>query len=122
MEKVVLIVEDNELNMKMFNDVLQANSYHTVQTSHGEQAIELVNTEKPDLILMDICLPGISGLEVMDLLKGDENNKDIPIVAISALSMFDDRMKIKSSGCDAYLTKPVSIEDLLGTLLKLLNQ
>jgi two-component system, cell cycle response regulator DivK len=116
MSKQVLIVEDNELNMKLFNDLLEANGYRTIQTRNGVEAIELVRAHRPDLILMDIQLPEVSGLDVIQWLKKDETLKDIPVVAITAFAMKGDEEKIRQSGCEAYLSKPISVVKFLETV------
>jgi two-component system cell cycle response regulator DivK len=116
MPKQVLIVEDNELNMKLFNDLLEANGYRTIQTRNGVEAIELVRTHRPDLVLMDIQLPEVSGLDVIQWLKKDDDLKDIPVIAITAFAMKGDEEKIRQSGCEAYLSKPISVVKFLETV------
>jgi two-component system, cell cycle response regulator DivK len=116
MGKTVMIVEDNELNMKLFNDLLEANGYETVQTRNGIEAIALARAHHPDLILMDIQLPEVSGLEVTKWLKEDENLRDIPIVAITAFAMKGDEERIREGGCEAYLSKPISVVKFLETI------
>ncbi len=116
MKKTVLIVEDNELNMKLFNDLLQAHGYNTLQTAHGIEAMELARAHKPDLILMDIQLPEVSGLEVTRWLKQDEELKSIPVIAVTAFAMKGDEERIREGGCEAYLSKPISIAKFLETV------
>ena len=116
MAKRVLIVEDNELNMKLFNDLLEANGYGTVQTRSGVEAVELARTHRPDLILMDIQLPEVSGLEVIRWIKDDEALRHIPVVAITAFAMKGDEEKIRQGGCEAYLSKPISVVKFLETV------
>lgn len=116
MTKTILIVEDNELNMKLFNDLLESNGYATLCTKSGFEAISLARSHKPDLILMDIQLPEISGLEVTRMLKEDENLRDIPVVAITAFAMKGDEEKILQGGCEAYLSKPISVAKFLETV------
>lgn len=87
MPKTVLIVEDNELNMKLFNDLLEAHGYQTVQTRNGLEALDLARAHRPDLILMDIQLPEVSGLDVTRWLKEDDELKTIPVVAVTAFAM-----------------------------------
>ena len=116
MPKSVLIVEDNELNMKLFNDLLEANGYTTVQTRSGVEAVELAKTHRPDLILMDIQLPEVSGLEVIRWIKDDESLKAIPVIAITAFAMKGDEEKIRQGGCEAYLSKPISVVKFLETV------
>lgn len=108
MAKTVMIVEDNELNAKMFGDLLQARGYDTVAVKDGRLAFEAVRTSRPDLILMDIQLPGISGLDVARAVKADAALKATPIIAVTAFAMAGDEQAILNGGCDAYLAKPVS--------------
>ena len=116
MAKRVLIVEDNELNMKLFNDLLEANGYGTIQTRSGVEAVELTRTHRPDLILMDIQLPEVSGLEVIRWIKDDEALRHIPVIAITAFAMKGDEEKIRQGGCEAYLSKPISVVKFLKTV------
>jgi two-component system cell cycle response regulator DivK len=116
MTKTVLIVEDNELNMKLFNDLLEANGYRTLQSRNGVAAVELARAHKPDLILMDIQLPEVSGLEVTTWLKKDEDLRSIPVIAITAFAMKGDEEKIRARGCEAYLSKPISVKTFLETV------
>jgi two-component system cell cycle response regulator DivK len=112
----VLIVEDNELNMKLFNDLLEAHGYATIQTKSGVEAVELARRYRPNLILMDIQLPEVSGLEVTQWLKDDDELRSIPIVAITAFAMKGDEEKIRQGGCEAYLSKPISVVKFLETV------
>lgn len=121
MPKTILIVEDNDLNMKLFNDLLQANGYNTVQTKSGKEALQLTREHRPDLIIMDIQLPEISGLEVTKRLKADDELKDIPIVAVTAFAMKGDEEKIRNGGCDAYIAKPISVSNFLETIAEFLD-
>ena len=116
MPKTVLIVEDNELNMKLFNDLLEAHGYATIQTKSGVEAVELARRHRPNLILMDIQLPEVSGLEVTQWLKDDDELRSIPIVAITAFAMKGDEEKIRQGGCEAYLSKPISVVKFLETV------
>ncbi len=121
MPKTILIVEDNELNMKLFNDLLQASGYNTVQTKDGKEALKLARDHHPDLILMDIQLPEISGLEVIKIIKADEELQDIPVVAVTAFAMKGDEEKIREGGCEGYIAKPISVPTFLETIAKLLG-
>lgn len=121
MAKTVLIVEDNELNMKLFNDLLQAHGYHTVQTMDGREVLKLAREKRPDLILMDIQLPEISGLEVTKLLKADDELKAIPVIAVTAFAMKGDEEKIRDGGCEGYLAKPISVPIFLETISRFLG-
>jgi two-component system, cell cycle response regulator DivK len=116
MAKTVLIVEDNELNMKLFNDLLEAHGYNTLKTADGVQAIELAREHRPNLILMDIQLPEVSGLDVTRWLKEDEDLKSIPVVAVTAFAMKGDEERIRKGGCEAYLSKPISVAKFLETV------
>ena len=116
MKKTVLIVEDNELNMKLFNDLLEAHGYATLKTSHGIEAMELARAHRPDLILMDIQLPEVSGLEVTRWLKADEELKSIPVIAITAFAMKGDEERIREGGCEAYMSKPISVAKFIATI------
>ncbi len=118
--KTVLIVEDNELNMKLFNDLLEAHGYETLQTSDGMEALAIAREHRPDLILMDIQLPEISGLEVTKWIKEDDNLKSIPVIAVTAFAMKGDEEKIREGGCEAYLAKPISVQNFLETVRRFL--
>ena len=111
--KRILIVEDNELNLKLLNDILEAHGYITVVTGHGVAAIDLARQDHPDLILLDIQLPDISGTEVARLLKADAETREIPIVAVTAFAMPGERTMILESGCDDYMSKPINLHDFL---------
>ena len=116
MSKTILIVEDNELNMKLFSDLLEANGYTTVQTRSGVEAVGLARQHRPDLILMDIQLPEVSGLQVTQWLKDDDDLRSIPVIAITAFAMKGDEEKIRQGGCEAYLSKPISVVKFLETV------
>ena len=116
MAKTVLIVEDNELNMKLFNDLLKANGYETLQSRSGLDGIEVAKARKPDLILMDIQLPELSGMDAIKWLKQDEELKRTPVIAITAFAMKGDEERILDTGCEAYLSKPISIAKFLETV------
>jgi two-component system, cell cycle response regulator DivK len=113
MPKTVMIVEDNELNMKLFHDLVQAQGYRTIETRNGIEALDLARTHRPDLILMDIQLPEVSGLEVTKWLKDDPELKQIPVIAVTAFAMKGDEERIRSGGCEAYLSKPISVGKFL---------
>jgi two-component system cell cycle response regulator DivK len=116
MKKTVLIVEDNELNMKLFNDLLEAHGYATLKTADGIEAIELARTHHPDLILMDIQLPEVSGLEVTKWIKEDDALKSIPVIAVTAFAMKGVVERIREGGCEAYISKPISVGKFLETV------
>ena len=121
MPKKILIVEDNELNMKLFNDLLQAHGYETIQTMDGRDVLNIVRAQMPDLIVMDIQLPEISGLEVTKMLKADDKLKAIPVIAVTAFAMKGDEEKIREGGCEGYLAKPISVPSFLETIASFLN-
>ncbi|ADH88816.1 response regulator receiver protein [Ancylobacter novellus DSM 506] len=120
MSKTVLIVEDNELNMKLFNDLLEAHGYSTVGTRSGVEAMDLARRHRPDLILMDIQLPEVSGLDVTRALKADPELKAIPVIAVTAFAMKGDEERIREGGCEAYLSKPISVSKFLETVRQFL--
>lgn len=121
MPKKILIVEDNDLNLKLFRDLLEANGYQTYETKEGIEAISLTRNVQPDLIIMDIQLPEISGLDVTRKIKADRDICHIPIVAVTAFAMKDDEEKIMAAGCEAYLSKPIAIDDFLSTIRRFLE-
>jgi len=121
MSKTVLIVEDNELNMKLFHDLLEAQGYGILQTRDGMEALKMAREHKPDLILMDIQLPEVSGLEVTKWIKEDDDLKSIPIIAVTAFAMKGDEEKIREGGCEAYIAKPISVSNFLATVEKFLS-
>jgi two-component system, cell cycle response regulator DivK len=120
MAKTVLIVEDNELNIKLFNDLLEAHGYATLQTKDGIEAMKMARLHRPDLILMDIQLPEVSGLEVTKWLKEDPDLRAIPVVAVTAFAMKGDEDKIRQGGCEAYIAKPISVAKFLETVQRFL--
>ena len=122
MKKRILIVEDNDLNLKLFRDLLTAHGYETIETKEGMEAITLTRSERPDLILMDIQLPEISGLDVTRRIKADETVRGIPIIAVTAFAMKDDEEKILAAGCEAYISKPISIMPFLNTVRRFLGE
>lgn len=121
MSKTILIVEDNELNMKLFHDLLDAHGYNTVQTRNGIDAMDLARSHMPDLILMDIQLPEVSGLEVTKMLKDDDELRKIPVVAVTAFAMKGDEERIREGGCEGYISKPISVTHFLETIGQLIN-
>lgn len=120
--KRILIVEDHELNMKLLNDLLEAHGYEILQAREGLVAVHLARQHLPDLILMDVQLPDISGLEATRLLKADERTKAIPIVAVTAFAMAGDKQRTLDSGCDAYVAKPIMVRDFLRLVEELLDR
>jgi len=120
-QKKILIVEDNELNMKLFHDLLEVDGYTTLQTKDGREALQLAREHRPDLILMDIQLPEVSGLEVTKWIKADDDLKSIPVIAVTAFAMKGDEEKIRSGGCEAYIAKPISVNSFLETIQTVLG-
>ena len=114
--KKVLIVEDNELNMKLFHDLIEACGHEILETRDGIEALKLARLHRPDLILMDIQLPEVSGLEVTRWLKEDDELRKIPVIAVTAFAMKGDEEKIRSGGCEAYIAKPISVSNFLDTI------
>src|ERR1700751_489633 len=121
MAKTVLIVEDNELNMKLFRDLLEAHGYLTSGTSNGFEALDLVRKMRPDLILMDIQLPQVSGLEVTRWIKDDPDRRPIPVVAVTAFAMKADEERSREGGCEGYLSKPISVGKFIETVRKFIG-
>jgi two-component system cell cycle response regulator DivK len=114
--KLVLIVEDNDLNMKLFRDLLEAHGYRTMHTRDGMDVLPLARQHRPDLIIMDIQLPEISGLEITKWLKSEEGLKSIPVVAVTAFAMKGDEEKIRAGGCEDYLSKPIMVNQFIATV------
>ena len=121
MSKTVLIVEDNDLNMKLFHDLLDAHGYDTLQTKDGMEALAIAREKRPDLILMDIQLPEVSGLEVTKWIKEDDELKSIPVIAVTAFAMKGDEEKIRVGGREAYIAKPISVQLFLDTVKRFLE-
>ena len=109
-EKVVLVVEDDPKNLKLVRDLLRVSGYETLEATDGKQAVELAIGKKPNLILMDIQMPVMDGLEATGILKNDDKTKNIPVVALTAFAMNGDEEKILEAGCDGYISKPIDIE------------
>jgi two-component system cell cycle response regulator DivK len=112
----VLVVEDNERNMRLFCDVLQASGYRTLEATTGEGAVELALEHGPDLVLMDIQLPDIDGVEALDRLRADERSASLPVLALTAQAMEGDRERFLAAGFDGYLSKPVDIAEFVATV------
>ena len=121
MTKTILIVEDNELNMKLFHDLLDAHGYNVLETRNGMDALSIAKEHHPDLIIMDIQLPEVSGLEVTKWIKDDDELHDIPVVAVTAFAMKGDEERIREGGCEAYIAKPISIPAFIETIRKFIG-
>ena len=119
---LILIVEDNEKNMKLVRDVLQAKGYATVEAGTGEDGVRLATERKPDLILMDIQLPGINGIEALRVLRASPETAAIPAVAVTASVMQQDRKQITAAGFDGYLGKPINLKEFLETVRTMLER
>ena len=122
LDKTVLVVEDNDINMKLLHDVLEVHGYNVLQAKDGMEGWRIAREHRPDLILMDIQLPSISGLEATKRLKADETLKSIPVIAITAFAMAGDKEKFLEGGCDAYIAKPISIPNFLQTVERFANR
>ena len=120
MRKTALIVEDNALNLKLMRDLLEASGIATLQTKDGREVLELVRSHRPDVILMDIQLPDVSGLDVTRWLKADDELKRIPVIAVTALALRGDEERVREAGCDAYITKPISVTNFLEVVRRFL--
>jgi two-component system, cell cycle response regulator DivK len=112
----ILVVEDNEKNMKLFRDVLRAKGYRTLEATTGTRAVELATAHRPDLVLMDIQLPDIDGVEALGRLRGDTRTASIPVLALTAQAMEGDRERFLAAGFDGYLSKPVNVADFVATV------
>ena len=112
----ILVVEDNEMNMKLFRDVLLATGFRTLEATTGEQAVELATEHSPELVLMDIQLPDIGGIEALGRLQADTRTASVPVVALTAEAMEGDRERFLAAGFDGYLSKPVNVADLIATV------
>jgi two-component system, cell cycle response regulator DivK len=121
MPKTIMIVEDNELNLKLFRDLIEAAGYQSVSTMNGFDVLDLARTRRPDLILMDIQLPGVSGLEVTQWLKQDNDLAMIPVIAVTAFAMKGDEERIRRGGCEGYISKPISVGPFIQTIKSFLG-
>ena len=122
MKKKILVVEDDDLNMRLIVDLLEAHGFETFQSKDGCKLIELARLKQPDLIIMDIMLPGITGFELIKSLKADEYLNGIPVLVVTALALSREKEIIKESGCDEYISKPISILNFLNTVTHFINE
>jgi CheY-like chemotaxis protein len=122
MEKVILIVEDDPKNLKLFRDLIQVSGYTTLEATDGKQGVELAREKKPDLILMDIQMPVMDGLEATKLLKNNDVTKDIPIVALTAYAMQGDEEKMREAGFDGYISKPIDVKGFLKKISEVISK
>ena len=118
MDKLILIVEDDTKNLTLFRDLLQRFGYTTIEATNGREGVKLARVNKPDLILMDIQLPVMDGIEATKILKSDPETKNIPILALTSYAMKGDREKILQAGCDDYLAKPVDVQEFLAKVAR----
>ncbi len=121
-DELILIVEDNEWNQKLVRDVLQHRGYRTLEANTAKAGIALARENRPDLIVLDIWLPDIDGVQVRELLRNDPTTSDIPCMAVTASAMAPDRAKILGAGFDAYLSKPIHIKEFLNHVQRLLER
>jgi two-component system, cell cycle response regulator DivK len=112
----ILVVEDNDKNMKLFRDVLQATGYETLEATTGEEAVDLALAQQPALVLMDVQLPGIDGIQALAQLRGDPRTASIPVLALTAQAMQGDRERFLDAGFDGYLSKPVNVVELVNAV------
>ena len=118
--ELILIIEDNEKNRKLCRDVLQVKGYRTIESETAEVGLELARGQTPDLILMDIQLPGMDGITAMKQLKADAQTRTIPIIAITASAMTNNRTSMLAEGFDGYQTKPLNLKEFLGEVERLI--
>ncbi len=121
MAKLILIVEDEPRNLTLLRDLLQVSGYKTIEATDGEQGVKLARAKKPDLILMDIMMPKMDGLEATRILKADATTSNIPILALTSYAMKGDKERILEAGCDGYLAKPIDIKELLKIVAEYLS-
>ena len=122
MNELILIVEDNEKNRKLVRDVLQHKGYKTLEAETGEEGVRLAQESSPALILMDIQLPGMNGIEALGRLRADPKTKKIPVIAVTASAMTHDRAKIMSAGFDGYQSKPINVKEFLVAVREMLDR
>jgi len=120
--ELILIVEDNPKNLKLVRDTLQVKGYQTIEAETGEDGVRLARERHPALILMDIQLPGISGIDALGLLRGDATTRAIPVIAVTASVMAQDRQRVMAAGFDGFQGKPISVRELLATMRGLLEK
>ncbi len=121
MEKMILIIEDESGNLKLIRDLLQVSGYLTLEATNGAEGVELARAHKPDLILMDILMPVMDGLEATKILKADAETKNIPIIALTSYAMKEDEEKIREAGCDGYITKHIDTKKFLKKMAEYLS-
>lgn len=120
--ELILIVEDNLKNLKLVRDTLQVKGYRTIEAGTGEEGVRLAREQQPALVLMDIQLPGISGVEAFHQLRGDPTTHAIPVIAVTASVMAQERQKVMAAGFDGFQGKPISVRELLETVRQILDR
>jgi two-component system cell cycle response regulator DivK len=120
--ELILIVEDNEKNLKLVRDVLQFKGYQTIEAGTGEDGVRLAKARIPDLVLMDIQLPGMDGITALGELRADPTTRAIPVIAVTASAMTHDRKKIMAAGFDGYQSKPIKVKELMDAVREMLDQ
>jgi two-component system cell cycle response regulator DivK len=120
--ELILIVEDNEKNLKLVRDVLQYKGYQTIEATTGEEGVRLAKARIPDLVLMDIQLPGMDGITALGALRADPATRAIPVIAVTASAMTHDRKKIMAAGFDGYQSKPIKVKDFMDAVREMLDQ
>ena len=120
--ELILIVEDNEQNLKLARDLLQVHGYRTIEAQTGEQALAIARDQMPDLVVMDIQLPGMSGIEALARLRALPAVRHIPVLAFTASVMPQDRREIMAAGFDDFVAKPIALQDFIGTVVALLGK
>jgi len=120
--ELILIVEDNLKNLKLVRDTLQVKGYRTIEAGTGEEGVRLAREQRPALVLMDIQLPGISGVEAFHQLRGDPTTHAIPVIAVTASVMAQERQKVMAAGFDGFQGKPISVRELLETVRQILDR
>jgi two-component system cell cycle response regulator DivK len=119
--ELILIIEDNERNMKLVRDLLTHSGYHTLEARNAEDGLELATTHRPNLILMDIQLPGLDGVAALGRLRADTLTAGIPTIALTAFAMKDDRTRFLEAGFDGYLVKPINVREFVGQVNRILE-
>jgi two-component system cell cycle response regulator DivK len=122
MQRRILVVEDNDKNRKLVRIILEANNYEVIEATTGEEALRYLQNTKPDLILLDIQLPHMDGLALTREIRNQEENKKIPIIAVTAYAMKGDKERIIKAGCDAYISKPIDTRQLPVTVADMINK
>jgi two-component system, cell cycle response regulator DivK len=120
--ELILIVEDNEKNLKLVRDVLQYKGYQTIEAGTGEDGVRLAKARIPDLVLMDIQLPGMDGITALGQLRADPATRAIPVIAVTASAMTHDRKKIMAAGFDGYQSKPIKVKELMDVIREMLDR